>query len=82
MQTFSVREYAAYLVVAPARVREWIRQGDLAAIEVGGRHSSLRITPAAAREFEESRRVRPAVEPPSALKRPVHPRVAAMLAGV
>jgi excisionase family DNA binding protein len=78
-RTKSVREYAHYLTVAPAKVREWIRKGQLAAIDVGGRHPSLRITPQAAKDFEESRRVKPVVRPARSSEPVPLPEVAALL---
>jgi excisionase family DNA binding protein len=78
-RTKSIREYAHYLGVAPAKVREWIRKGQLAAIDVGGRRSSLRITPQAAADFEESRRVKPVVKLPPKRAVPMSPRVAALM---
>lgn len=55
---FTVQEVADQLNVHPDTVRQWIRSGELEAIDLGGR-AGFRISESALQKFIHERRVRP-----------------------
>lgn len=73
----SVRQAARYFGVAPAKVRRWIRQGLLQAIDVGERRRALRIPPSAIRDFEVRAAVRSTAKKPRASD--IDPEIVALL---
>lgn len=82
-KAMSVRQYARKLAVGPAKIREWIRKGNLQAMDLGlgGRNTTIRITAEAARAFEESRIVRPIVARPRRRRELLDPEIEAILSG-
>jgi hypothetical protein len=69
----SVAEFARYWGVSEGKVHQWIKRSELAAVNVAssvlGRRQ-YRITPEAAREFEQRRLTGPAPKPTRAKRQP------------
>lgn len=57
----TVQEVAEQLNVHPDTVRQWIRNGDLEAIDLGGR-AGFRVSESALDRFIRERKVKPASE--------------------
>lgn len=57
----TVQEVAEQLNVHPDTVRQWIRNGDLEAIDLGGR-AGFRISESALERFIRERKVKPGGE--------------------
>jgi excisionase family DNA binding protein len=55
---YNVQEVADQLDVHPDTVRQWIRSGELEAIDLGGR-AGFRISESALQKFMRERKVKP-----------------------
>ena len=55
---YTVQEVADQLNVHPDTVRQWIRSGELEAIDLGGR-AGFRVSESALQKFIRERKVRP-----------------------